>query len=212
MFKMRIVFEKKDEASYISHLDLMRTLQRSFLRASLPVKYSEGFNPHICMSVLSPLPTGFSGENELCDVELTCDEIPENALLSLNAAMPRGISVKEVYGAQTKPSDIKAASYKLYAKDGKTEDIEKAFDSPLLTEKKTKKGVKTVDVCDYINDVKIISQNDATLMLLNLKMGEDQINPSHIVNALREGGFLPQDGSFVCVRTALLHKDNSIFK
>ena len=71
MFKMRILFEKKDDAAYISHLDLMKVLQRSFCRAKLPVKYSEGFNPHICMSILSPLSTGYRSRYELCDLELT---------------------------------------------------------------------------------------------------------------------------------------------
>ena len=44
--KLRLRFEKTGRAIYISHLDLMRTMQRVFLRADCPLKYSEGFNPH----------------------------------------------------------------------------------------------------------------------------------------------------------------------
>ena len=55
MFKVRFCYEKKGTAAYISHLDLIRTFQRSFLRAGLPVKYSQGFNPHIEMSIVVPL-------------------------------------------------------------------------------------------------------------------------------------------------------------
>ena len=43
--KLRLRFEKTGRAIYISHLDLMRTMQRVFLRADCPLKYSEGFNP-----------------------------------------------------------------------------------------------------------------------------------------------------------------------
>ena len=53
--KLRLRFEKTGRAIYISHLDLMRTMQRVFLRADCPLKYSEGFNPHALISILLPL-------------------------------------------------------------------------------------------------------------------------------------------------------------
>jgi radical SAM-linked protein len=43
---IRVQFFKKDTAKYISHLDLIRTVQRSVRRADIPVEYSKGFNPH----------------------------------------------------------------------------------------------------------------------------------------------------------------------
>ena len=45
MDKLRLRFQKTGKAVYISHLDLMRVVQRIFLRAGTPIKYSEGFNP-----------------------------------------------------------------------------------------------------------------------------------------------------------------------
>lgn len=45
MLKIRTVYEKRDRAKYISHLDLNRCMQRTFRRAKLPIWYSEGFNP-----------------------------------------------------------------------------------------------------------------------------------------------------------------------
>ena len=44
MDKLRLRFEKTGRAVYISHLDLMATMQRAFSRAGLELKYSEGFN------------------------------------------------------------------------------------------------------------------------------------------------------------------------
>ena len=41
MYKVRLQFSKQGGAAYISHLDLMKTLQRSFCRAKLPVRYSK---------------------------------------------------------------------------------------------------------------------------------------------------------------------------
>ncbi|MDR3206846.1 MAG: TIGR03936 family radical SAM-associated protein, partial [Oscillospiraceae bacterium] len=70
MLKARISFAKTGRARYISHLDLMRTLQRSFARAGLPLGYTEGFNPHPYLSVARPLPVGVAGLGELADFGL----------------------------------------------------------------------------------------------------------------------------------------------
>ena len=40
MDKLRLRFEKTGKAVYISHLDLMRVVQRVFLRAGVPLRYS----------------------------------------------------------------------------------------------------------------------------------------------------------------------------
>lgn len=88
MYKTRIRFEKQGCASYISHLDLMRALQRSLTRAALPVRYTAGFNPHIYLSILAPLSTGYQSEYELADFDLTCDYLPADLTERLNAVLP----------------------------------------------------------------------------------------------------------------------------
>ena len=88
MFKARMRFSKTDEAAYISHLDLMHCMQRAIARAHLPVWYTEGFNPHIYISVALPLSTGYSGEWEFLDFNCTAEELPADAVERLNAGMP----------------------------------------------------------------------------------------------------------------------------
>ena len=51
MITVRISFEKKNEASYISLLDLQRVMQRVLKRSGLPVWHTLGFNPHIYMTL-----------------------------------------------------------------------------------------------------------------------------------------------------------------
>ena len=90
-------FSKTDEAAYISHMDLMHCMQRVIARAQLPVWYTEGFNQHIYISVALPLSTGYSGECEFLDFNCTADAIPENAVENMNAVMPKGLRVLEIY-------------------------------------------------------------------------------------------------------------------
>ena len=51
MITVRIRFEKTGEAAYISLLDLQRVFHRILKRSGLPVYYTQGFNPHIYLSL-----------------------------------------------------------------------------------------------------------------------------------------------------------------
>ena len=55
----RILFEKKGNAVWISHLDLMRLFQRAFKRAGLPLTHTQGFNPRPSVSIALPLSVSF---------------------------------------------------------------------------------------------------------------------------------------------------------
>ena len=65
--RLRLRFEKTGRAVYISHLDLMQTLQRACSRAGYSLKYSEGFNPHPQISVALPLSVGAASRIELSE-------------------------------------------------------------------------------------------------------------------------------------------------
>ena len=73
MDKLRLRFEKTGRAVYISHLDLMHTMQRVFSRAGFELKYSEGFNPHPQISVVLPLSVGTGSLCELMDFRLAAE-------------------------------------------------------------------------------------------------------------------------------------------
>ncbi len=107
MDKLRLRFAKRGRAVYISHLDLMRTMQRAFLRAGYALKYSEGFNPHPVISILLPLGVGCASDCELMDFSLT--EPAELSLLPerLTAAMPEGIEALEAYPGGRKGRELK---------------------------------------------------------------------------------------------------------
>ena len=55
MTTVRIFFEKCGESAYISLLDLQRVFHRMLKMSSLPVYYTQGFNPHIYLSFTCPL-------------------------------------------------------------------------------------------------------------------------------------------------------------
>ena len=93
MSKLRLVFAKEQQASYISHLDVMRTFQRVFPRAGLSLRHSNGFHPHPLISILLPLPVGQSSECEILDFETVEDSDGSGVAEALNGGLPAGLRV-----------------------------------------------------------------------------------------------------------------------
>jgi len=92
--KIKIRYAKGEEIKYISHLDHMRALERALRRASLPIAYSEGFNPRPKIAYLTrALKVGES--SDACEAELTFQTWvkPEVIKGILNQQLPAGFRI-----------------------------------------------------------------------------------------------------------------------
>lgn len=105
MPRYELQYVKEGPARYISHLDLLRTLERAARRANLPLAFTQGFNPHPRISFAAPLAVGVTGEAELAEIELYRDLAGEQLAGSLNASLPEGLSIKSV---RQRPGDAPA--------------------------------------------------------------------------------------------------------
>jgi radical SAM-linked protein len=211
MYKLRFCFEKNGPAAYISHLDLMKALQRSFVRAGIPVKYSQGFNPHIEMSIVVPLSTGYETRCDLCDLDLVVDELPENFVDSLNAVMPWGMKVLHAGPADRPVRDIACCSYEIVLPAGDAGAMKALFDQPVLLEKRSKRGRKEVDLRDYIKQLTFTAEGDKTLCRCVLLAGNDSLNPMYLTQALKNAGLVEREAVAKYVRTGILDENLEIF-
>lgn len=211
MYKVRLKFSKTGAAAYTSHLDLMKMLQRGFIRANLPLRYSEGYNPHICMSVLVPLSTGYESVCELCDVELTCDEMPENLVDRLNAVFPDGIRALEAVPAKRPPREVAQCVYELRMPVGDTVAMAALFEAPVVLEKRSKRGVKEVDICPYIKSISFEESAEKVLCRCTLAAGNDPLNPLYIVRGLQKAGLISKDSVVTYTRREILDENGEIF-
>lgn len=92
--RMALEFTKKDAAAFISHLDLQRAFSRAVRRSGMPVKLSEGFNPHYVMSFASALALGIQSECECVEMQLAKEVTPEEFFTAMQAALPPGLAAK----------------------------------------------------------------------------------------------------------------------
>lgn len=81
---------------FISHHDTLRLFRRALARADLPVRYSEGFNPHPRMMIPLPRPVGVASVAEVIVVEMDRPIDPQDALQRLARQTPEGIQMLSV--------------------------------------------------------------------------------------------------------------------
>lgn len=168
-----IKFTKGFKIKFISHLDIMKTLQRIIKRSGIPIKYSKGFNPHMTMSIAQPLSVGIYSDGEYMDVELTEDMDTNVIKDSLNENSTRNIEFLEVVkivdkeGEKKTPksmASIDAARYKITIKYNNTERLEEELKGLMDLEswetiKRTKKGEKEADIRPLVKEISYTIEN-----------------------------------------------------
>lgn len=193
MNKLRMRFAKTGRAIYISHLDLMATLQRAFSRAGSRLKYSEGFNPRPQISIALPLSVGAASVCELMDFQLA-DEVDITTLKDkLNATMPEGIEVLEIYEAARKNAEIKWLRVEgVFEYDDREVDIMHAelesffaAESIVIT-RKTKRGVGQSDIRTAIKEISFSAADAAVRVSALISAQEPTLNPELLAEALRQ--------------------------
>ncbi|MBQ9046008.1 MAG: DUF2344 domain-containing protein [Oscillospiraceae bacterium] len=217
--KLRLRFSKTGRAVYLSHLDLMRTMQRVFLRAGYQLKYSEGFNPHAQISILLPLSVGCASVCELMDFQLA-EDVDLSALPArLTAVMPEGIEAQEAYPAETKSKYLKwlRVTGRYEYDDRELSEMAEALrdfyarDSIVIT-RKTKRGFGEMDVRPAIRELTVTPDADCVRVDAVISAQEPTLNPEHLVTALRQlaADIAPDFAAFTRLET--YQEDGSVFR
>jgi radical SAM family uncharacterized protein len=88
----RLTFEKLGDARYLSHRNTMDVFERALRASGAPVRYTEGYNPHLRMSMGPALPLGHESKHELFDVDVL-DALSEGHVTAVNARLPDGLRI-----------------------------------------------------------------------------------------------------------------------
>ena len=158
MKNVRIWFSKLNECKYISHLDLNRCMLRAVRRAQLPIWHTEGFNPHPFVTFPLPISLGIEGVKECMDIRIVDDDY-DISLISdaMNKFLPDGIRVIDATYPKHEPKLISFAEFDATIQtDAMTDSqlreavINLAKKESVIIKKKSKAGMKDVDVLPYI--------------------------------------------------------------
>lgn len=89
--RARFLYAKVGPMAFLSHLDLIRALPRSFRRLEVPLFYTSGFHPKPDMTFSPALSLGVASLAEILDVKLTVDVDPDALAAELTRASPAGL-------------------------------------------------------------------------------------------------------------------------
>ena len=183
----RLLFEKTGDSIYISHLDLMRVFQRAFRRAGLLLRHSQGFTPRAIVSIALPLSVGVESVCELLDFELEQGSATAEAL---NAVLPAGIRVREVYEGGRKIKELTHLRAQVTLEyDGAAPEasaVEALFrGETLVLEKQSKKGTAQVDILPMVRDLTVARPDGHTLVLEAVVCAQNpSLNPLLLAQAV----------------------------
>lgn len=213
----RVLFEKTGTAVWMSHLDLMRLMQRAFRRAGVLLHHSQGYTPHPYVSMLLPLSVGMESVCEIMEYELDTDEtIAPDAL---NQVLPVGVRVREVYESSRKARELALVRVQITLEydggvpAGAEREIAALLCQPqLMVEKRTKRGMEETDIRGLLQSCEITFRPDSLLLDCVVSAQNPPLNPILLVTAIER--YLPAlRPSFAkCRRIEMLDAAGEVFR
>lgn len=192
--KLRAKFKKDGDLKYISHLDLMRTIERAMRRAQIKFSLSKGFNPHPLISFGPALSMGATTHGDYFDVVVEGEIDPKKFKDDLNRTLPDGLEIIDCYIVDDKDllsNKVKEAEYTVdvYLMSRVTNlafEITRFLGrSEIFIEKESKSGSKVIDLKNYILDLKMLDSKGSKITLyVKLKISEGSPGPIYVIKAL----------------------------
>ena len=194
----RALFQKTGNAVWMSHLDLMRVFQRSFKRAGLLLKHTQGFNPRPSVSIALPLSVGIESSCELLDFELDGQTVANDELMErLNAALVDGVKVLNVYDNGQKLKHLAlldcvvTLEYDAGVPMEAGEKLEQLFSREEVTvEKKSKNGTTQQNIIPMIRRLDIRAEEKEIRLEGLVCCQNPTLNPMQLVAAIQK--YLPE--------------------
>lgn len=178
--KKRLFFNKYEEMKYISHLDLLRFMDRILRKSGIPVKYSQGFHPRPKISLGNPISLGTDAFNEAMDIELREDMTNEELFKRLNNKCVIGFEFTKVMDIDGKTSiaeEYKEMKFEIQGPGSSLEKIENLLGQDEIILTKEKKGkIESKDLKPRIKNYEIDKEKNKITMIL------ENMSPNSLLN------------------------------
>jgi len=193
--RVRMKFTKQGAVRFLSHLDLLKCVERALRRAQIPVAYTEGFHPRIRISFGPALALGHASVCELMDIDMADDIDADDAARRLGAALPVGMEIRAAHllerGARSLQASVERGRYHVAVEappDVSRDALAAAVAGFLeLTEITLQKKTRTVNLRAFVHDLRVAEGESLALEML-LQMGQEgSVRPEDVVFALFGG-------------------------
>lgn len=173
--RLRLTYAKLGNLRFIGHLDLQRLFERALRRTNLPLKYTQGFNPHLRLNLASALPLGFIGTAEQMDFWLAESRPLTEIQQRLTTALPAELVVVDLQLIDLQQPSLQASllasDYEIVLSKGTPlSDLQKRV-TDLLTQPSipVQRRKKTVDLKDLILTWQLCQVESDLILKLTMK-------------------------------------------
>ncbi|MDD2432741.1 MAG: TIGR03936 family radical SAM-associated protein [Clostridia bacterium] len=192
-------YSKGEEVRFLSHLDLMRAMERALRRARLPLAFSEGYNPHPRLSYASALAVGVTSGGEYLDLELEKDLPAQEVEVRLNLVLPPGLKVLAAVPVRKRKKSLMAlinlARYQVLIfpfRILEQEDVEEMIAQVLscstyVVTRQGKRGVRQVDIRPGLFHLQGQLVNHKLILQMDVLTGSSgNVRPEEVVEMIKK--------------------------
>jgi radical SAM-linked protein len=187
IFSYRVRFTKTGKMRFLSHHDLMRLFERALRRTGLPLRMTEGYNPHPVIAFPTALGLGIESLDEILEFELTSWTSPKGIEKQLGEQLPEGVTI-----ASAEAFDRKQRSYVNFVEyeaecPGQGEGIGDRIRAFLAlkecpVERVSDKGSKTVEIRQYV--MALDAENDRIYLRIRIT-DQGTAKPEEVLRSIR---------------------------
>ena len=202
---IRVLYKKTGDISYISHLDIVKLMERVSRRAGIKLSYSQGFSPHPKTSFSPALSVGMHSFCEYMDLELEDESIDLQELLDrYNEASVEGIDFIKAKKMEDSTGSIVAFltnsvyefDFEYYSLDDFekiTKAIEKISDeNEIMLERTSKSGNKIeYNIKEMIQKIEVY--DDKKICCTISTSSSANLNPKVLLNHILDRANIIQD-------------------
>ena len=222
MKRLFLAITKGEEIRFLGHLDYLRTMERVVVRSGIPIAFSEGFNPHMKISLDSALAVGVTADPLYMEIKLEKDMPIEEVEERMQREMPKGMIIYHIEeAAQEWPKFVAFFNEDDYEMEGPvTEgaDAEAAKEAiarfnalpSFIYQRVTPKKVREMDVKPMIMEpLKVRIEGERAYLTFSLiRSNTGTVQPKDVWKMLAESFGLPwMPDAFICSRTGTYRKE-----
>ena len=192
---MRVIvkYSKDNEAIYVSHLDVQRSMQRTLRRCGLPIKYTMGFHPHVALTFAQPLSVAVESQGDYMEFSLVDYVNPEIIKSRINSVIAPGFYAESCgYIAKeykSLMSMVAMCEWNIKVDSKYQSDLADRIrfvneSTELIVEKRTKKGYTDIDIRNGIYNITPVPNAGNMIHLRLASGGKLNISPKLVLAAM----------------------------
>ncbi len=179
-------FKRFGNGVYISHTDVLRSLNRTMRRAEVDVSYSKGFNRHMSLKLSQPLPLGIKSDEEWVTADVVKQWDRNEFFEKIKENCPPYLEPTAVYVTEKNPSlaaKIVASDYEIICKEAEPlkkeiEEMKNGFTATVIRDGEATEK----DFTGYVYGIEV----RGGVIYCRFAFGNKNLRADVFINALKE--------------------------